>query len=171
LSLDCPSVGETKAGINHPLGKQRAFHQPQAVLIDTTQRFTALPLVSFPQAWRRLSEYGLICVEPFLDWRRYAGVRALDQEALTTAITHSLCESVLSPRMSEIQVQATLNLGAPATGHAIETQVMVSENCVVRRWHSGTVMAFDMSERLGGLLRLSTSELLGCLLLRKRLFL
>lgn len=58
------SVGG-KTGVNHPGGKNLigAFHQPQAVIADTTT-LSSLPqrVIGWP---RRVVKYGLICDRPF----------------------------------------------------------------------------------------------------------
>jgi 3-dehydroquinate synthase len=152
LSQVDSSVGG-KTGINHPLGKNMvgAFHQPQAVLIDTATLAT-LPPRELSAGLAEVIKYGLICDEPFLDWleEHMPALRALDQEALTAAITHSCSAKarVVAADERESGVRATLNLGH-TFGHAIETHqgygVWLHGEAVA----VGTVMALDMSERLG----------------------
>lgn len=152
LSQVDSSVGG-KTGINHPLGKNMvgAFYQPQAVLIDTNTLAT-LPARELSAGLAEVIKYGLICDEPFLSWLEVhmPALRALDQAALTTAIAHSCAAKarVVAADERESGVRATLNLGH-TFGHAIETHqgygVWLHGEAVA----AGTVMALDMSERLG----------------------
>lgn len=152
LSQVDSSVGG-KTGINHPLGKNMvgAFYQPQAVLIDTTSLAT-LPARELSAGLAEVIKYGLICDEPFLVWleEHMSALRALDQQALTFAIARSCAAKarVVAADERESGVRATLNLGH-TFGHAIETHkgygVWLHGEAVA----AGTVMALDMSERLG----------------------
>lgn len=152
LSQVDSSVGG-KTGINHPLGKNMvgAFYQPQAVLIDT-QSLVTLPARELSAGLAEVIKYGLICDEPFLTWleANMPALRALDQAALTTAIERSCAAKarVVGADERESGVRATLNLGH-TFGHAIETQqgygVWLHGEAVA----AGTVMALEMSCRLG----------------------
>ena len=152
LSQVDSSVGG-KTGINHPLGKNMvgAFYQPQAVLIDTASLAT-LPARELSAGLAEVIKYGLICDEPFLSWleEHMAALRGLDQAALTAAIARSCAAKarVVAADERESGVRATLNLGH-TFGHAIETHqgygVWLHGEAVA----AGTVMALDMSERLG----------------------
>jgi 3-dehydroquinate synthase len=152
LSQVDSSVGG-KTGINHPLGKNMvgAFYQPQAVLIDTAS-LTTLPPRELSAGLAEVIKYGLICDEPFLSWleQHMPALRALDQEALTAAIERSCAAKarVVGADEREAGLRATLNLGH-TFGHAIETQqgygVWLHGEAVA----AGTVMALEMSQRLG----------------------
>jgi 3-dehydroquinate synthase len=152
LSQVDSSVGG-KTGINHPLGKNMvgAFYQPQAVLIDTAS-LASLPARELSAGLAEVIKYGLICDEPFLVWleEHMSALRALDQEALTAAIARSCAAKarVVGADERESGVRATLNLGH-TFGHAIETQqgygVWLHGEAVA----AGTVMALEMSHRLG----------------------
>lgn len=152
LSQVDSSVGG-KTGINHPLGKNMvgAFYQPQAVLIDTSTLKT-LPSRELSAGLAEVIKYGLICDEPFLAWleAHMSALRGLDAQALTTAIARSCAAKarVVSADERESGVRATLNLGH-TFGHAIETEqgygVWLHGEAVA----AGTVMALDMSQRLG----------------------
>jgi len=152
LSQVDSSVGG-KTGINHPLGKNMvgAFYQPQAVLIDTTSLAT-LPARELSAGLAEVIKYGLICDEPFLSWleQHMPALRALDQEALTAAIERSCAAKarIVGVDEREAGLRATLNLGH-TFGHAIETQqgygVWLHGEAVA----AGTVMALEMSQRLG----------------------
>lgn len=152
LSQVDSSVGG-KTGINHPLGKNMvgAFYQPQAVLIDTASLAT-LPPRELSAGLAEVIKYGLICDESFLSWleQHMPALRALDQEALTTAIERSCAAKarIVGADEREAGLRATLNLGH-TFGHAIETQqgygVWLHGEAVA----AGTVMALEMSQRLG----------------------
>lgn len=152
LSQVDSSVGG-KTGINHPMGKNMvgAFYQPQAVLIDTATLVT-LPAREFSAGLAEVIKYGLICDEPFLTWLEdnMQLLRTLDETALSAAIARSCSAKarVVAADERESGVRATLNLGH-TFGHAIETHqgygVWLHGEAVA----AGTVMALDMSERLG----------------------
>ncbi len=154
LSQVDSSVGG-KTGINHPLGKNMvgAFYQPKAVLIDTSSLNT-LPVRELSAGLAEVIKYGLICDEPFLVWleQNMPALRALDQQALTEAIERSCAAKarVVAADERESGVRATLNLGH-TFGHAIETEqgygVWLHGEAVA----AGTVMALEMSYRLGWL--------------------
>ncbi|QNH06194.1 3-dehydroquinate synthase [Pseudomonas sp. B11D7D] len=154
LSQVDSSVGG-KTGINHPLGKNMvgAFYQPKAVLIDTGSLRT-LPSRELSAGLAEVIKYGLICDEPFLGWleSNMSALRALDNAALTYAIERSCVAKarVVGADEREAGVRATLNLGH-TFGHAIETEqgygVWLHGEAVA----AGTVMALEMSHRLGWL--------------------
>ncbi|MFP6851414.1 MAG: 3-dehydroquinate synthase [Pseudomonas sp.] len=152
LSQVDSSVGG-KTGINHPLGKNMvgAFYQPQAVLIDTATLGT-LPARELSAGLAEVIKYGLICDEPFLAWleEHMPALRELDQSALTAAISRSCAAKarVVAADERESGVRATLNLGH-TFGHAIETHQGYGNWLHGEAVATGTVMALDMSERLG----------------------
>ena len=152
LSQVDSSVGG-KTGINHPLGKNMvgAFYQPQAVLIDT-QSLDTLPPRELSAGLAEVIKYGLICDKPFLAWLEdnMAALRALDQVALTHAIERSCAAKarVVGADERESGVRATLNLGH-TFGHAIETHMGYGVWLHGEAVAAGTVMALEMSQRLG----------------------
>jgi len=152
LSQVDSSVGG-KTGINHPLGKNMvgAFYQPQAVLIDTST-LTTLPARELSAGLAEVIKYGLICDEPFLGWleANVDKLRALDQAALTEAIRRSCAAKawVVGADERESGVRATLNLGH-TFGHAIETHQGYGAWLHGEAVSAGTVMALEMSRRLG----------------------
>jgi 3-dehydroquinate synthase len=146
------SVGG-KTGINHPLGKNLigAFYQPQCVLVDT-DTLNTLPERELASGFAEVIKYGLIRDAEFFEWqeKNMDALLARDPDALAYAIKRS-CENkaeVVSLDEREGGVRATLNLGH-TFGHAIET------GCGYGKWlhgeavAAGTVMAVDMSYRLG----------------------
>lgn len=154
LSQVDSSVGG-KTGINHPLGKNMigAFYQPQAVIIDIATLQT-LPARELSAGLAEVIKYGLICDEPFLLWleQHVDGLLRQDEALLIEAIERSCAAKarVVSADEREGGVRAILNLGH-TFGHAIETHqgygVWLHGEAVA----AGTVMALEMSCRLGNL--------------------
>ena len=128
-----------------------AFYQPQAVLIDTRSLDT-LPPRELSAGLAEVIKYGLICDEPFLGWleENMTALRSLDQAALTEAIERSCAAKarVVGADEKETGVRATLNLGH-TFGHAIETQMGYGVWLHGEAVAAGTVMALEMSYRLG----------------------
>lgn len=155
LSQVDSSVGG-KTGINHPLGKNMvgAFYQPNVVVIDTSTLAT-LPRRELSAGLAEVIKYGLICDEPFLTWLEAHMERllSLDSLALTEAVRRSCAAKAAVVGVDEREtgsLRATLNLGH-TFGHAIETHqgygVWLHGEAVA----AGTVMALEMSMRLGWL--------------------
>ena len=117
------SVGG-KTGVNHERGKNLigAFHQPQAVLIDTDTLDT-LPQRELHAGLAEVIKYGAICDRAFFDWLE-ANMTALlqrDPGALAFAIRRS-CElkaGIVAEDEREQGRRAILNFGH-TFGHAIE---------------------------------------------------
>lgn len=154
LSQVDSSVGG-KTGINHPLGKNMigAFYQPQAVVIDTMTLRT-LPERELSAGLAEVIKYGFICDEPFLTWleARMDDLLALEPTSLTEAIERSCAAKarVVGADERETGVRATLNLGH-TFGHAIETHMGYGVWLHGEAVGAGTVMALEMSHRLGWL--------------------
>ncbi|WP_152226776.1 3-dehydroquinate synthase [Pseudomonas sp. SCB32] len=154
LSQVDSSVGG-KTGINHPLGKNMvgAFYQPQAVVIDTATLRT-LPQRELSAGLAEVIKYGFICDEPFLTWleTHIDDLLALEPVALTEAIERSCAAKarVVGADEKETGVRATLNLGH-TFGHAIETHMGYGVWLHGEAVGAGTVMALEMSHRLGWL--------------------
>ncbi|XP_012436798.1 3-dehydroquinate synthase, chloroplastic [Gossypium raimondii] len=146
------SVGG-KTGINHPLGKNLigAFYQPQCVLIDT-DTLSTLPDRELASGLAEVIKYGLIRDAEFFEWqeKNMEKLMARDPDAFAYAIKRS-CENkaeVVSLDEKESGLRATLNLGH-TFGHAIETGFGYGEWLHGEAVAAGTVMAVDMSYRLG----------------------
>ncbi|GAA0154250.1 lyase [Lithospermum erythrorhizon] len=146
------SVGG-KTGINHPLGKNLigAFYQPQCVLIDTDTLKT-LPDRELASGLAEVIKYGLIRDAEFFEWqeKNMEALLSRDPAAFTYAIKRS-CENkaeVVALDEKEGGLRATLNLGH-TFGHAIETGLGYGEWLHGEAVAAGTVMAVDMSYRLG----------------------
>lgn len=146
------SVGG-KTGINHPLGKNMvgAFYQPQAVIIDTAT-LTTLPARELSAGLAEVIKYGLICDEPFLTWleQHIDQLCQLDNPLLIETIERSCAAKakVVSADEREAGVRATLNLGH-TFGHAIETEQGYGVWLHGEAVSAGTVMALEMSHKLG----------------------
>jgi 3-dehydroquinate synthase len=148
------SVGG-KTGVNHPGGKNMigAFHQPRAVIIDTA----TLDTLDDRQLRAGLAEvikYGLIRDAEFFAWLEQAmpSLLARDKDALGEAIARSCrCKAqVVAEDEHEAGVRALLNLGH-TFGHAIETGTGYGNWLHGEAVATGTVLAADLSVRLGWL--------------------
>ena len=154
LSQVDSSVGG-KTGVNHPLGKNMigAFHQPQVVLADTDVLAT-LPERELSAGLAEVIKYGLIHDVEFLAWleQNMAALRQRDAKALAQAIYRS-CEikaEMVALDERESGVRALLNLGH-TFGHAIETDQGYGKWLHGEAVGAGTLMAADLSARLGWL--------------------
>jgi shikimate kinase/3-dehydroquinate synthase len=146
------SVGG-KTGINHPLGKNMvgAFYQPQLVLADTDTLDT-LPDNELAAGIAEVIKYGLIRDLPFLEWLEHNLDKLLTRDtiALQYAIARS-CKNkaeVVAADERESGERALLNLGH-TFGHAIESGVGYGNWLHGEGVAAGTVMAADLSQRLG----------------------
>ena len=148
------SVGG-KTGINHPLGKNMigAFYQPQVVLADITTLNT-LSDQELRAGVAEVIKYGLIRDLPFFEWleQNMEKLLARDANALQYATTRS-CQNkaeVVAADERENGERALLNLGH-TFGHAIETGMGYGTWLHGEAVAAGTIMAADLSCRLGWL--------------------
>lgn len=157
LSQVDSSVGG-KTGINHPRGKNMigAFLQPQLVLADTDTLKT-LPERELSAGLAEVIKYGLIRDLSFLDWleANMPRLRAREAEVLTHAIERSCQNKAEVVAADEFETakeggRALLNLGH-TFGHAIETGLGYGEWLHGEAVGAGTVMAAELSRRLGWL--------------------
>jgi 3-dehydroquinate synthase len=146
------SVGG-KTGVNHPGGKNLigAFHQPCAVIADTTT-LRSLPPRELRAGLAEVVKYGLVFDLTFLDWieANVDGLLGLDDEVLSCAI-HRSCElkaEVVRRDEREAGDRALLNLGH-TFGHAIETATGYTEWLHGEAVATGMLIAADMSARMG----------------------
>jgi 3-dehydroquinate synthase len=146
------SVGG-KTGVNHPGGKNLigAFHQPVAVLADTTTLRT-LPPRELRAGLAEVVKYGLIFDLRFLEWieKNVGQLLQLNDAALAHAI-HRSCElkaDVVRRDEREAGDRALLNLGH-TFGHAIETGTGYTQWLHGEAVAAGMVIAADMSARMG----------------------
>ncbi|MDJ0711227.1 MAG: 3-dehydroquinate synthase [Woeseiaceae bacterium] len=142
------SVGG-KTGVNHPQGKNLigAFHQPQAVLIDTDTLDT-LPDRELSAGLAEVIKYGAICDSEFFAWLEdnIARLRGRDPDALAHAIGRS-CEckaEVVAEDEREQGRRAILNFGH-TFGHAIEHCQGYGEWLHGEAVAAGMVMAAELS--------------------------
>jgi len=152
LSQVDSSVGG-KTGVNHPLGKNMigAFYQPQLVVADI-DFFATLPDREVAAGIAEIIKYGLIYDADFFLWLEQ-NIELLvnkDPQALCYAIMRS-CEikaEVVAKDETEQGIRAWLNLGH-TFGHAIETHQGYGNWLHGEAVAAGTVMALDLSFRLG----------------------
>ena len=151
LSQVDSSVGG-KTGVNHPSGKNMigAFHQPQAVIIDTDVLST-LPQRELSAGIAEVIKYGLISDLAFYQWleTHLPALLSLDSVLVTEAIARS-CQNkadIVAQDEREGGVRAILNLGH-TFGHAIEAAQGYG------RWLHGEAVAAGMvvAARLSALL-------------------
>jgi 3-dehydroquinate synthase len=148
------SVGG-KTGVNHPGGKNLigAFHQPRAVVADTTTLGT-LPPRELRAGLAEVIKYGLVADAGFLDWieANLEALLGLEAGALVHAIRRC-CEikaAIVADDEREHGRRALLNLGH-TFGHAIETATGYGEWLHGEAVGAGMLMASDLSCRLGWL--------------------
>jgi 3-dehydroquinate synthase len=157
LSQVDSSVGG-KTGINHPRGKNMvgAFWQPKLVLADTDTLKT-LPDRELSAGMAEVIKYGLIRDLPFLNWleANMDGLMARDGELLAYAIERSCINKAEVVAADEYETakeggRALLNLGH-TFGHAIETGMGYGEWLHGEAVAAGTMIAVELSRRLGWL--------------------
>lgn len=148
------SVGG-KTGINHPAGKNMigAFHQPRAVIADTSALAT-LPQRELSAGLAEVLKYGLIRDAAFMAWleTHMAELLARDADALAYVIRRS-CEikaQIVAADEHEAGQRALLNLGH-TFGHAIETATGYGTWLHGEAVGVGICMAADLSARMGWL--------------------
>ena len=152
LSQVDSSVGG-KTGVNHPLGKNMigAFYQPQCVIADT-DTLNTLPDRELSAGMAEVIKYGLIRDPEFLSWLEGNASKMMtrDPASLVYAIERS-CRNkadVVVADEKEMGVRAHLNLGH-TFGHAIETGMGYGVWLHGEAVAAGTVMAAELSRRLG----------------------
>jgi 3-dehydroquinate synthase len=157
LSQVDSSVGG-KTGINHPRGKNMigAFWQPRLVVADT-DTLNTLPDRELSAGLAEVIKYGLIRDLPFLEWMEANMDRLMAREgdALAYAIERSCANKAEVVADDELETakeggRALLNLGH-TFGHAIETGMGYGEWLHGEAVAAGTMMAVDLSRRLGWL--------------------
>jgi 3-dehydroquinate synthase len=146
------SVGG-KTGVNHPGGKNLigAFHQPSAVLADTST-LASLPVRELRAGLAEVIKYGLICDAPFFDWleAHMDELLAADPTALAHVI-HRSCEikaQIVGRDEREQGDRALLNLGH-TFGHAVESATHYTQWLHGEAVGAGLLMAAAMSNELG----------------------
>ena len=148
------SVGG-KTGVNHPLGKNMigAFHQPRAVIADTSTLDT-LPDRELSAGLAEVIKYGLIRDRAFFDWleARMPALRAREPATIAEAVARSCrCKAeIVAADEREAGQRALLNLGH-TFGHAIETGTGYGTWLHGEAVATGMCLAADLSRRLGWL--------------------
>ncbi|MEC8483691.1 MAG: 3-dehydroquinate synthase, partial [Pseudomonadota bacterium] len=125
----------------------------QAVIIDT-ESLSSLPARELSAGMAEVIKYGLICDAPFFSWLEdnIDDLMTLDSEKITHAIYES-CRAkaeVVAQDEKEGGIRAILNLGH-TFGHAIETEMGYGNWLHGEAVAAGTVLAVDLSWRLGSL--------------------
>ena len=145
------SVGG-KTGINSGHGKNLigAFHQPVAVITDTSLLDT-LPRRELAAGYAEVAKYGLLGDADFFEWLEASADMIMrgDSQARIHAVRKS-CEMkamIVAEDETETGVRAHLNLGH-TFGHALEAATGYSQRLLHGEGVAiGTVQAFRFSER------------------------
>ncbi len=162
LSQVDSSVGG-KTGINHPQGKNMigAFHQPQAVIIDTDVLKT-LPARELSAGLAEVIKYGLINDAEFYEWleKNITILLSVDPVIMTEAIARS-CQNkadVVNQDEKESGIRAILNLGH-TFGHAIEAAQGYGQWLHGEAVAAGMLAAVDLSVRMGWVNKIEVDRL------------
>jgi len=146
------SVGG-KTGINHQHGKNLigAFHQPAAVIIDTSTLAT-LQVREFAAGMAEVVKYGAIMNEPLFGWLEVNSEAVMRHDA--NALQHLVKESVsdkakvVAEDELEAGIRAILNFGH-SFGHALETATRYEMFLHGEAVAIGMVIASHLSEMRG----------------------
>jgi 3-dehydroquinate synthase len=143
-----------KTGINTRHGKNLvgSFHQPQLVLTDT-RALDSLPRRELLAGYAELVKYALIEDARFFDWLVEHAAAVLDGDASARRHAIATCcrakARIVAADERESGARALLNLGH-SFGHPLEAECGFSDALLHGEAVAiGTVMAFDMSVRLG----------------------
>lgn len=146
------SVGG-KVAINHSLGKNLigAFHQPKAVIYDTSTLRT-LPKREVAAGFAEVVKHGLIADESFVNWleRESEALWSLEPEVLAKAIYQGcrVKAEIVSADETEQGQRALLNLGH-TFGHAFEALSSYSTLNHGEAISIGMCIAAKLAERIG----------------------
>lgn len=162
------SVGG-KTGINHEKGKNLigAFHQPEAVLIDTTTLST-LQTREFNAGMAEVVKYGAIRDASFFRWLEEHADEINNRD--TGALAHLVYQSVtnkaeiVASDEKEAGIRALLNFGH-SFGHALEAETRYSRFLHGEAVAIGMVIASRLSESRG-LCNVGTTDRVSTLLHR-----
>ncbi|MFT3735621.1 MAG: 3-dehydroquinate synthase [Rhodocyclaceae bacterium] len=152
LSQVDSSVGG-KTAINHPLGKNMigAFYQPKLVLADVGSLKT-LPIAELRAGLAEVIKHALIRDASRVEWleQNMDGLLACDQALMAEAVEWNcrIKATVVAADETEQGERAHLNLGH-TFGHAIETGMGYGEWLHGEAVAAGTVMAAELSARMG----------------------
>jgi 3-dehydroquinate synthase len=149
------SVGG-KTGVNHPLGKNLigAFHQPEAVIIDT-RCLATLPPREFSAGMAEIIKTSVIGDAGLFAWleSNMKALLARDGDALAHAIVESCrikAELVAADELELGEARALLNFGH-TFGHAIETSAGYGTWLHGEAVATGMVIASRVSQAVCGL--------------------
>jgi 3-dehydroquinate synthase len=144
-----------KTGVNHPSGKNLigAFHQPVAVIADTSTLAT-LPPREFRAGLAEVVKHALVADVAFLDWLdgHLDALLAQEPAAVAYAVQRS-CEikaQIVAADERERGRRAELNLGH-TFGHAIETATGYGDWLHGEAVSVGMALAAALSQRHGWL--------------------
>jgi 3-dehydroquinate synthase len=144
-----------KTGVNHPSGKNLigAFHQPVAVIADTSTLAT-LPPREFRAGLAEVVKHALVADVAFLDWLdgHLDALLAQEPAAVAFAVQRS-CEikaQIVAADERERGRRAELNLGH-TFGHAIETATGYGDWLHGEAVSVGITLAAALSQRHGWL--------------------
>ncbi len=146
------SVGG-KTGVNHAAGKNMigAFHQPRAVIADTSVLDT-LNDREVSAGYAEVIKYGLIRDAGFFDWLEDNIDKLINRDADALAyIIEQSCSNkaeIVAEDERESGIRAILNLGH-TFGHAIETGLGYGKWLHGEAIALGMLMAADLSHRMG----------------------
>lgn len=152
LAMVDSSVGG-KTGVNLAAGKNLvgAFHQPQAVFVDTSTLVT-LPAREFAAGVAEVIKYGAISDPAFFDWlvANAAALMARDDavvaEAIATSCRHKA--GIVARDEREEGERALLNFGH-TFGHALEAEAGYGSLLHGEAVAIGMVLAARLSSELG----------------------
>ena len=157
------SVGG-KTGVNAAAGKNLigAFHQPKAVLADTSLLET-LPMRELKAGYAEVIKYGLLGDAEFFNWmeQNSADILALNPETIAKAVYTSCAAKAKIVEMDEHETgkRALLNLGH-TFAHALEAEAGYNGSLLHgEAVAAGIGLAFDLSVDLG---LCEASEAAGC---------
>jgi 3-dehydroquinate synthase len=152
LAMVDSSVGG-KTGVNLPAGKNLvgAFHQPRAVIADTSTLAT-LPAREYRAGLAEVVKYGAIGDATFFDWleANVDGLNARDDATLAAAIAQSCRHKagVVARDEHEQGERALLNFGH-TFGHALETATGYGNLLHGEAVAIGMLLAAHLSTALG----------------------
>lgn len=152
LSQIDASIGG-KTAVNHPVGKNLvgAFHQPNAVIIDT-KLLSTLPKREFNAGLAEMVKAALISDADFFSWleKHYKAILNLKADILSQAIYEScqIKQKIVMQDEKEQHIRALLNLGH-TFAHAIEHELQYGYWLHGEAVSVGLVLATRLSQELG----------------------
>ena len=143
-----------KTAINTSLGKNLvgSFHQPKLVVADTSVLDT-LPRRELLAGYAEVVKYGLLGDSQFFSWLEEHGLALIEGDGPARDYAVTTCCQVKAGIVSNDEFEAgqrlLLNLGH-TFGHALEAEVDFDSRLLHGEAVAlGTILAFDLSARLG----------------------